>query len=98
MAFNLLREIADVQRDNGKKRILIALYEAEAGGNRYLAASEQVSNESGTWLSSRKGITFRKSELSTVIKALQEVESYWDSDGPDPKTIPDAEYAARFIT
>lgn len=91
MPFELVRELASVERDKGEKRLLLALYSTETAesGIRYIALSEQ--NKSGEeWVSARKGITIRRLEREAVITALQSAD--FDAK-PDNKNLSNAEYA-----
>jgi len=92
--FTLIREILEIPRDKGLKRILLAVYEVTGDGkapSRYLAASEQKRlNEDSPWVSAQKGITIRRGELENVIAALQSAD--FDAK-PDGKNLSCQEYA-----
>lgn len=92
-SFTLVRELAEVLRDRGSKRLMLGLYSASdgEGENRYIALAEHHrADESSPWVSSRKGITLRRSEVSTMIAALQSVN--FDAK-PDGKGLSPQEYA-----
>lgn len=92
--FRIVRELADIRRDKGLKRLLLALYEASDGdgpGRRYLACSEQVRpDQDSDFTSSRKGITIRSFEVNDVIRALQSAD--FDA-APDTKSLSAQEYS-----
>lgn len=97
MGFKVVRELAETQRDNGLKRLSLALYESDQGA-RYIALAEhQRSSEDSPWQSNRKGVTVRKSELTTFINALRDAESIWDASGEDPSTMSPQVYAAKYL-
>ena len=87
--FQIIRELASVERDRGSKRLLLALYEASSGGVRYLALSEQEA-QNEEWVSRKRGITVRRGELKSIISALQSA----DFDAlPDTSNLSNDEYA-----
>lgn len=87
-AFDLIRELLELPRDEGKKRLLLALYEAPNNG-RYMALSEQnLVNDQ--WVSAKKGITVRRLEKEAIITALQSAD--FDAK-PDNKNLSNVEYA-----
>lgn len=95
--FKIVRELADIRRDKGLKRLLLALYEASDGegegpGRRYAALSEQARANIDTdeWVSTRKGITIRRGEMQDVIRALQSAD--FDA-APDTKSLSAQEYS-----
>jgi hypothetical protein len=101
--FSIVKELASLERDKGSKRLLLALYSASddsdngnSTGRRYIACSEQV-RKGDDWESARKGITIRKSELDSIIAALQSAD--FDAK-PDGNGLSDTEYldATGYIT
>lgn len=81
MAFELIRELNECIRENGLKRLLLALYSTESG-SRYIALSEQVKPDAdSSWISNRKGITIRRGEIASIISALQSADFDAKSDG-----------------
>lgn len=100
MSFKIVKELLEVSRDQGSKRLLLALYEASGKGEdgtpiRYLAISEQVKKTSdGPWVSALKGITIRRSELQQFITALQSADL---EAAPDNKGLTDQEYAEQVL-
>lgn len=92
--FELIRELASIERDRGQKRLLLAVYSAnDTNGqkNRYLACSEQQrSSAEEPWASSRKGITIRRSEVDEIISALQSADFDAKSDN---KNLSNFDYA-----
>lgn len=101
--FSIVRELASLERDNGSKRLLLALYSAsddrgQGNERRYIALSEQVRSEpDAEWQSARKGITVRRGEIRNIIAALQSAD--FDAK-PDGKGMTDLEYleATGYIT
>jgi hypothetical protein len=90
VAFTLIRELLEIPRDQGNKRLLIALYSTDSN-HRYVATSEQVLGSEGEWLSNKKGMTIRRGELDAVIKALQSAD--FDA-APDTSNLSCQEYAS----
>lgn len=93
--FTLIRELCDIRRDQGKTRLLLALYEASDGGDdtvkrRYTALSEQKIDETGAFVSTRRGITIRRTEIQDVIRALQSAD--FDA-APDTSGLSAQEYS-----
>lgn len=91
--FELIKELSSLERDQGLKRLLLAVYSANdgAGGkNRYIACSEQHKDVEGAWVSSRKGITIRRGELQQIVTALQSAD--FDAK-PDTKNLSNKLYA-----
>jgi hypothetical protein len=96
-SFTLVRELAEVLRDKGSKRLLLGLYQAEDSDrtSKYLACSEQQRVDvDSPWVSSRKGITIRASEVATLIAALQSAD--FDAK-PDGKNLTHQEYADKYL-
>lgn len=89
MAFSLIRELLEIPRDQGNKRLLIAVYSTDTG-HKYLATSEQVKSAEGDWLSNKRGMTIRRGELEAVIKALQSAD--FDT-APDTSGLTCQEYS-----
>jgi hypothetical protein len=95
-SFTLLRELASIERDQGLKRLLIALYQTDSG-HKYVAASEQKRpTKEDSWVSAMKGITVRRAELDSVIKALSGADLAFDK-GPDTGKLSDREYAELYL-
>lgn len=101
-SFTLVRELADLKRENGNKRLLLALYSAsdspspdeQQNSKRYIALSEQErSGPDEPYKSTRKGITIRRGELETIISALQSAD--FDAK-PDGKNLTHKEYAELY--
>jgi hypothetical protein len=91
-SFTMLRELASIERDQGLKRLLIALYQTDSG-HKYVAASEQKRlTKDGEWASQMKGITIRRAEMDSVVKALSGADLAFDK-GPDTGKLSDREYA-----
>jgi hypothetical protein len=93
--FKLVRELLSLERDQGLKRLLLALYSVSDGDDdlarRYVACSEQVrSTKDSDWSSSRRGITVRRAEIGQLIAALQSADFDAKSDG---KGLSDQDYA-----
>jgi hypothetical protein len=95
-SFTLVRNLLELERDSGLKRLLLALYSVSdspdaEGRSRYIALSEQTrSSKEAEWTSARKGITVRRGELSSLISALQSAD--FDA-GPDNKGLSPQAYA-----
>lgn len=86
--FEIVRELAELPRDKGEKRLLLALYSTDSG-HRYVALSEQSLQED-QWVSNKRGITIRRGELESIISALRSAD--FDAK-PDNKNLSDYEYA-----
>lgn len=99
-SFTLVRNLLELERDKGLKRLLLALYSVSDdpgsdGRSRYIALSEQTrTDQNAEWVSSRKGITVRRGELSQLISALQSAD--FDAK-PDGKNLTPQEYADKFL-
>ncbi len=99
-SFTLVRNLLELERDHGLKRLLLALYSVSDGPgedpkSRYIALSEQNrSTKESEWSSSRKGITVRRGELSQLISALQSAD--FDAK-PDGKNLTPQEYSDKFL-
>lgn len=102
-SFTLVRNLLELERDSGLKRLLLALYcarddglsEEDDPGKRYIALSEQTRpSKDADWVSTRKGITVRRGELSQLIFALQSAD--FDSR-PDGKNLTPQEYADKYL-
>lgn len=94
-SFTLIRELAELARDKGNKRLLLALYSASDGDNesakRYIALSEQQrSGPDQEYQSTRRGITIRRGEVESIISALRSAD--FDAK-PDGKGLSPQEYA-----
>lgn len=97
-SFTLVRELLELPRDNGSRRLMVGLYSASDdpatdSGKRYLACSEQEKSADGQWISRRRGITIRRGEAQAVIAALQSADF---NAGPDTKGLSDREYAELY--
>jgi hypothetical protein len=98
-SFTLVRNLLELERDKGLKRLLLALYCArddnsaagEDSGRKYIALSEQTRpSKEAEWIPSRKGITVRRGEIEQLISALKSAD--FDAK-PDGKGLSDQEYA-----
>jgi hypothetical protein len=92
-SFTLIRELCEVIRDKGVKRLMLGLYQVEDSdrSSRYLALSEQSrQDDSSEWVSSKRGITVRKGEVAAVIAALQSAD--FDAN-PDNKNLSNQAYS-----
>jgi hypothetical protein len=94
VAFTLIRELGSFPRENGLKRLLLALYSASEN-SRYIALSEQQrSSTEDDFVSMKKGITIRKSEVANIISALQSAD--FDAK-PDGNGLTPQEYSTQFL-
>ncbi len=96
-SFTLLKEICEVSRDKGLKRLLLALYQASDTDrtSKYLALSEQSRFDlDADWVSNKRGITIRKREVDTIVSALKSAD--FDAK-PDNKNLSNTEYAATCV-
>ena len=97
--FTLVRNILELEREQGLKRLLLALYSVNDGGTeekaKYIALSEQTRpSKEAEWISSRKGITVRRGEINQLISALQSAD--FDAK-PDGKNLTPQEYSDKFL-
>lgn len=91
--FELLRELVELPREKGKKRLMLGLYQASGDGQpvRYLALSEQSrADENSEWISNKRGITVRRGEVDSVIAALKSAD--FDAS-PDGRKLSNEEYS-----
>jgi hypothetical protein len=94
--FEIVKELASLERDQGLKRMLLALYSSgENGSGRYIALSEQIRpSKEDQFVSIKKGITIRRGEVAAIISALQSADFDAKSDG---NGLSDREYSKLHV-
>lgn len=92
MSFRVVRDLASLERNDGIKRLYLALYETSDGGARYIALSEQGRVDTDSeWQSNKRGITIRRKELAAIMQALSAADAIWESN-EDPSKMTEDQY------